>query len=444
MSTAVVSFLPAYDQYFPANGGSAPTDWSSFINGTKEEIQASLSERAVDFSVQDRRTWLDVAKSIAQWILITAVFSYGVYRFGSPFIQHLAPRFVVKCQNLSEMFTKPALQKVDLVAKTLFYTTVIRYILQRVMMILIYPVQSRIFTYFTPEFAKSALSLQRLELFERFRTTNIEFANVRKEDRRVVFRDVVLEKNGVRYSGILFGCAKFINNGHWALQTPGHVESVESSLIEAAHFYASVQYNVLMINGPNVGKSQGQATPERMGDAQQVGISFLENAVKATKLVIAGRSSGGAATGKAILQHSFTPDVHYLAIPQMTFDSVSSIAGKIISQNAFVQWFIAKLVQFLGCEMDSVAASKKLEKLGIKEVIVQSSGEIASEQLFPKQFIGDGIIPTEATLAYALVDQNIRKNKRFLGLGRVLHTTNQAIPAAKNEILEFSKLSRPT
>ncbi|HEV3270373.1 MAG TPA: hypothetical protein VGZ69_07000 [Candidatus Rhabdochlamydia sp.] len=53
--------------------------------------------------------------------------------------------FVIQCQNLSgRVLTESILQKGKVLAKALFYTTTIRYILQRMIMIPLYPAQSRI------------------------------------------------------------------------------------------------------------------------------------------------------------------------------------------------------------------------------------------------------------------------------------------------------------
>ncbi|HEV3270374.1 MAG TPA: hypothetical protein VGZ69_07005 [Candidatus Rhabdochlamydia sp.] len=148
-----------------------------------------------------------------------------------------------------------------------------------------------------------------------------------------------------------------------------------------------------MINGPCVGNSQGQATPKSMGDAQQVGISFLEKFVEAKNIVIAGRSLGGAAIGQAILQHEFKKDVNYLVVSQMSFDKASNICGKTISTlSPRLGWFVEKLIQLVGCEMDAVAAAKKLQKLEIVQVVVQASNQEIPSGKLPRleDFQADG------------------------------------------------------
>ena len=180
--------------------------------------------------------------------------------------------------NLSgRVLTESVIKKGKVVAKALFYTTTIRYILQRMVMTSLYPAQSRIFKYLFP-----VLSAEKLNLFKE--------KKLKKLDENWIYQDVILEKNGTRYHGILIGCKDTINNRKWVLQATGNAEPI-------AKIYKEYDYNTLMINGPCVGNSQGQATPKSMGDAQQVGISFLEKFVEAKNIVIAGRSLGGAVIG---------------------------------------------------------------------------------------------------------------------------------------------------
>jgi hypothetical protein len=246
---------------------------------------------------------------------------------------------------------------------------------------------------------------------------------------------------------MLVGHKDTINNGNWALQATGNAELIEYGILEhpdiqisqqyIAKIYHALNYNVLMINGPAVGKNQGQATPKSMGDAQQVGISFLETALKAKNIVIAGRSLGGAAIGQAILQHEFKKDVNYLAVSQMSFDSASNICGKTIGQiSSRLEWIVEKLVQFVGCEMDSVAAAKKLQKLDIVQVVIQASHRRIPEGELPhpEDFQTDGPIQSKSSLGHALIEQKITDKKVFICLPDAKHMTNEAISAAGEEI----------
>lgn len=181
-----------------------------------------------------------------------------------------------------------------------------------------------------------------------------------------ISRDLTLEKNGIRYNGLLAAKQETISNGKWALFATGNATCFEHAFLSNTHqSYFNAGYNVLYVNGPGVGESEGGATVERIGDAQEVGISFLETALKAKRIVLAGHSLGGAAIGLAVRQHEFKPDVNYLAIRMMTFDRLSHIATKLVGCIA------GFAIRFFGLEMDSVEASKTLADNHIREIVLQ-------------------------------------------------------------------------
>lgn len=458
--------------------------WLSQLKDKKEE----LSTRSVDFSIRDT-TWLDHAKRVALFAFKTAAISYGAYYLGGSYIQRIGKfalqvlqssnmqflqgitvsNFIIQCQNLSErMLTESILQKEKVVVKALFYTITARYILQRMIMIPLYPAQSRIVKYLDPSF-----STEKLNLFKKEELIEL--------DENWISQDVILEKNGTRYHGVLTGCKDTIDNQKWVLQATGNAEPIEYSIVPIAEIYQKYGYNTLMINGPSVGNSQGEATPKSMGDAQQVGISFLETFIKAKNIVIAGRSLGGAAIGQAILQHDFKKDVNYLVISQMSFDKASNICGKTISEvssllgfqvrrtilstiemllprsnltgsvlrasytisantistlSPCLGWFVEKLTHFVGCEMDAVAAAKKLQELEIVQVVVQASNKEIPLETLPRleDFQTDGPIQAKASLGHALIEQRITKKKVFVCLLNAEHMTNEAIRVAGIEI----------
>lgn len=436
MSTTL-SFLPLYDQYFPkeVERGAVAPNWNGF-KSSEADLMAPVSGRPADFSIH--RTWAEVAKSVAHLSLQTALFCWVAHAVAGVALHRLikiAPRLLSEraLQFLRRDILAEALSKcqanhplVVLTLKVVAVGALARYILQRIVMLPLYPAQSRIVKFFFPDIAGThALDLYRKEATDALNQEGY------------IVRHVALEKKGVRYSGLLIGHSSTINNGKWALQATGNLEPVEHSANDFALIYREMQFNTLVINGPAVGRSKGQATPESMGDAQEVGISFLETALKAKKIVIAGRSLGGAAVGQALLKHTFKEGVNYLVIRQMTFDRASNICAKTVG-NIFsiLEWPVAKLVQGVGCEMDSVAASRKLQQLGIKEVIVQSSTREMGPDEVPtvNDFHTDGPIHAKASLGHTLVQEKVILNKVFRCLHRAGHMTHDAITAAKPEI----------
>ena len=385
MGSSIIKYLPLYDAFFQNN--TLPLE--KFVS-TEKEITTPLSQRPVDFSVQtETREWKDTANEIVILFKKTIIFPWGIYELG-------------------------------------------RYVIQRIIMMPLYPLQSRIVTFFAniirPCFSKSNLDL--------LRCSHAFFLS----HEQAILRDVVFEKNGVLYSGILIGKESTIKNGNWVIQATGNMEPVEvGALEEFADFYTiELGYNVLLINGPAIGKNGGHATPESMGDLQELGITYLETAIKAKKIVIAGRSLGGAAINHAIVKHQFKPDIKYLVIRQMTFDRASHIISVVVGTflPKVVSDLVAKVVIWSGCEMDCIEASRKLQELNIKEVIVQSTNKTIEEGNLPKMedFSCDGPIPAEASLGHGLIKENVVENKVFICLRHAEHLDPYTIRAARKEI----------
>ncbi|MBA2368548.1 MAG: hypothetical protein H0V82_05950 [Candidatus Protochlamydia sp.] len=374
-----ITTLPLYAQYFrdPNEIDIPASDWGGFRSPNLTSL-VPLSECAVDFSVKEIKRWQDTAKNIAFIILKIVIFPWGTYEL-------------------------------------------VRYSAQRLIMAPLYPAQSRLIKAFTRQLSENTLNGDRLYL-ENLQTLHPNF----------IVRQVILEKNGVRYSGLLLGHASTIDNGQWALQAVGNFMAVEQVAKFCFEKYNECGYNTLLINGPSVGRSEGHATPDSMGEAQGIGISFIETALKGKKIVMAGLSLGGAAMGQAILKHEFKPGVRYLAVQQMTFDRVSNISAEVLGT---CKWLVKKVIIWSGCEMDTVAASRKLQALQIPEVIVQASRLRVEGLPAPENFANDGIITQQGSLGYRLVEEGIVDRKVFRCLPYAGHMTLQSFTAAHAEIL---------
>lgn len=345
------------------------------LKSSKEELVGPLKNKVVDFVYKTKRTWMDVAKDIVRIILKIVLF--------------------------------PVL--------------IIRYLTQRLIMTILYPAQSFLFKRFVTGFNTKHLDGVR---------------NILEDitDKDTIIRHVVLEKDGTRYSGLMLTTKDTYNNGKWALQAGGNCETIEHTVQRYwnSETYSGPKFNLLMINGPGVGHSQGTATPETMGDAQNVGLHFLETAVRAQNIVIAGMSLGSAAISQAILKHEFLEDRNYTVINQMAFDKTSNIAAK----HVFLPEFITKgLIRATGLEMDNVKASKKLSELKIKQVVIQSTKKMLDEKNpHEEHFRSDGVIPADASLGKALVKENITDAKEFVGLVGCGHNDDAALHATQQTL----------
>lgn len=283
-----------------------------------------------------------------------------------------------------------------------------KWLLQRFIMLKVYPVQNSIVKLFVPQLRTNTLDEQRSKMTEAL------------SKKGFIVRHVALEKNGNKMSGMLVTHPKHSQNGKWVLQACGNFQPYEYGMDLISEYYHRKNFNVLLINNPGVGKSEGTATPDSIGDAQEMGISFLETALKAKKIVLAGFSLGGAAIGQAILKHDFKKpnEIKYLAIRQMSFDRVSNICKhkykEVLNINCFKS-IVSPLVKWAGCEMDSVEASKKLQRLQIPEIIIQRVDD-------DSEFACDGSIPKEASLGYCLHKEGIvDKTKTFVRLQNIRH-----------------------
>jgi len=305
----------------------------------------------------------------------------------------------------------------------------VRYTLQRILMIPLYPAQSLLFReIFSPQsrLRSNDLDIKRAEIIA---SNNLE---------GFLYKEISIRKNGIEYNGIMAYRPQYLENGNWVLQATGNAEPIEYSIENVSRIYDAIEFNTLMINGPYVGKSNGEATPDSMGDAQEAGLCYLERVVKANNIVIAGRSLGGAAIGQAILKHNFRQDKKYIVVRQMSFDRVSNLCAKFIgcSEKSIFDIFIKNIVKFCGCEINSIDASKKLQSLRIRELIVQDTKKIFRGNELPdlSDFKDNFPIPREASLGHALIKSGITENKGFYGLMNVHHMTNESISCVKAEI----------
>lgn len=236
--------------------------------------------------------------------------------------------------------------------------------------------------------AYPAQSMYGADKMDRLRA---RLAKILGANENLIRREVTLEKEGHRYNGLILGHESTISNGKWAIFAPGNDTAIEREVIlERQEPFLQAGYNVLFVNSPGVGKSQGPATVDRIGDAQEIALSFLETAIKAKKIILAGHSFGGAAIGNAALKHTFKTDVDYLVFQLMTFDRLTHITKERVG-------LLESLVlRIIGCEMDNVAASKKLQQEGIHEVIIQG---------------GEDRLMDKAPLLEALQKENLMENK---------------------------------
>ena len=336
-------------------------------SSTQKEFMAPVSKLPVDFAVKTDRTWKETAIKILKFVLKLPLFPY----------------FVGK------------------------------YLVQRITMMLVYPLQSRVLRYFCSDtFGNKAVDTVRS-------TSYADLVN-----NGYIVRHVVLKKDGVRYSGIMVGTKQTIDNGRWATQATGNGFPIEHALPAAVnHYVLDAGYNLLMMNGPGCGRSKGTATPRTMGAAQEIAITYLEKKRKAKEIFIGGHSIGGGAVSRAIMQHDFKKDVEYTVARQMTFDKLSNCAMHMFGgESSLLARTVRGIIKWTGLELDNIEASKKLSQL--KDDGISITSRVVQHTLDDS----DEVIPVEATLA--LGNQSAKAKCVEVLVSSTHNTVNEIFPSS--------------
>lgn len=254
-----------------------------------------------------------------------------------------------------------------------------------------------------------------------------------------VVREVTLNKDGDVYSGFLIGHKGQINNGNWVLQTLGNGEWAEISMGSVANIYKEAGYNTLVVNGPGVGKSGGSRTLQGMGDAVEVELQFLETAVKAHNIVIAGRSLGGLMGSIAVTKHAFREDVNYMLARLVTFDSIGNIATKILRAGPLLGACIRAIMAWSIGEFDLMDASRRIDELNqarekpILDVVVQAG--------FEGRISRDDVIPLEAALAKRMETEKFSQITLLSEKAARSHMSNDVFYCLKESMQKMAGIS---
>jgi len=281
----------------------------------------------------------------------------------------------------------------------------LKHLVQRTIMIAVHPGQNWI---------------RLLSSKERENTrTNEKYLRFLQTHRSDAIKPIVLKKNGVEYSGWMFlpaGAPK----ENWIVHAVENYETAEGFMryILQTGKHIHEKFNLLVMNPPGVGHSQGTSTPETLGEVQELALTFVENHMGATRIAMIGRSLGGASMNLGIAQHEFQDHVAYVSIPQMTFGSLAHLSQELMRTMAPRLTNIASpLLCLIGLEMDAIAGSQKLAARNIPEYVINSRD---AQQYFP-----DGVIPANAALGARLEELGIMKNKTTRHHGPTGELVNQ-------------------
>jgi hypothetical protein len=231
------------------------------------------------------------------------------------------------------------------------------------------------------------------------------------------YKRITVEVDGYKIDATIVGKASTLNNGRWMLASIGNGEFYEDKLSYSHDFkkiLSEVNGNAIVFNYPGVGASSGLPNRQAMAKAYRAMLNLLEdqkNGIGAKEIIGYGHSIGGGVQGDALKTHELKKDVKYVFVKSRTFSDLSTTASMLTNKP------LGFLVKMLGWNMDSVESSKKLQA---PEIIMQRANvKCGYEELNDSsKIIGDGIIPANASLAKALLEDNKcpKQNKVFIGM----------------------------
>jgi hypothetical protein len=199
-----------------------------------------------------------------------------------------------------------------------------------------------------------------------------------------LLREVVVEGAQCRTTGLVISSADTMLNRKWVLQATGSDQSIENYTRYFGRLWLNRGYNTLLLQGPGAPLTEGASSPFNLGEAQRLGIRFLETVLQAREIVLSGLSLGGGTIGEAILQHNFLTGENapqYRVIRTITFSSLKDVIAETVNGP------VAALSRVLGCEMRNFESSKRLSELRIPETIV-GCGD--GQRWLPDDVIGAG------------------------------------------------------
>ncbi|NGX41836.1 MAG: hypothetical protein K940chlam7_00110 [Chlamydiae bacterium] len=261
---------------------------------------------------------------------------------------------------------------------------------------------------------------------------------LKKED--FLVKRLTLKIGGEKYDGILIAHRDTLASKKWDIRCLGRTRSYERTMKKEISVFPTRKRNILMVNRPSVGCSEGYPLPEEMGNSQRVGIRLLEE-IGSQKIAIDMHSLGGATGGEAILQHDFKGKTKkdkptYVAIFDRTFGTLSQTVSAMTNP---ILGFLLRLINY---NFSVIKASKRLEEHNIQQIIIQATNPTKylnkEKRILNPQtsvFSSDGTIPERATLAGALKKENLN-----LLENRIFMAAKKKMPHSENKNPEFDKI----
>ncbi len=267
---------------------------------------------------------------------------------------------------------------------------------------------------------------------------------------------ISIEVDGQLIDCLITGKSATLQNGRWMITSTGNGESYETRWGQSYYrdfgehsmreLLKEIDCNAISFNCPGVMGSSGVPNKETITKASRAVLKFVEEGLKAEKIVWYGYSMGGAIQAAALNNHQPKEGVKYCFIKDRTFSNLADAADGVAQDFLSIlplSRLIAKLVKLgvklLGWNFDSVSSSKTLKE---HEIIIQTVRKEAlltdfesdysytesgytytkndyTESVNPETIESDGMITKEASLAYALLTDPTcpKEKKHFIGIG---------------------------
>lgn len=306
----------------------------------------------------------------------------------------------------------------------------LRYLLQRLIMTITFPLQSRLIKCIN-SFSTQTLNQKRKELqaelnfpqMDMYMTEEGVRVFEREPENPYLVRQIVLEKNGARYRALMVATAESLATRKWVLHAPGNGLPIESGAYAYGKGYTQkLKASLLIVQGPGAGGNDGDVPSTDLGEPYALALSCLEKDFDAQEIVLCGHSLGAAAVGQAIKKHTFdTAKRKYTVVRQVGFDTTPNMADQWMGHGNWCCAYpclgriCAALVRWTGCTLDNIEASRILQDKQIPEIIIQAGA--------------DGIIPKEASLTCGLSKQGLTQHKKFIYLPGAFHNDARILAA---------------
>lgn len=407
--------------------------WDDFST-PRQDLAKPLSERVADFSIQTRGQSNSIVLKIIKLILQIVIFPWGIY-------------------------------------------SVTRYALQRIAMLGICPPQSQFAKWLAPYvYELNKPSGKKAETLNKFllahKIDNICILN-NYSIFPLIIREVVLEKNGERYQGMIVSNLDIVRNGTWAIHAMANQATLESIIEKVGSSYVRNSINVLFINPPSVSLSKGHANLNTIVGSYELGVRFLEEALQAKNIIFSGRSLGAGIIGEVARRHKCLPRCKYLTVRIVPFNRLSDQAMEMFSRYSKIfADAIPSIFRWTQCEIDCVDASRELAKKGIFEIVLQAirpktalserkirvlvnGSKLCAEPIrASNQIRDDGVIYPCTSLAQDLLDREILEHKGIYGIPNIPSVgtgnhmrrcyLNEAARLASKKIIEMNTSNMPS